>query len=442
MRQLMPQQVKAFEYAKPLKQIALFMEMRLGKTMVTIRWAEHHKLRKILVLTPDAVKPSWISELQKERIADEDIVDLKGSPNKRLDLASGRATWNIITHQSVESDPRILELKWDGIVNDESTLARNPKANITKYLRKKKNNFKFRAILSGLPDPESVLDYYEQLAFCFGEFMGCANYWEFRRRYFRPTGFNGYSWECSKKTEQRIKDEVGKIAFVMTRKQAGIGSIKLRTTLVVELNKAQKDMLKQIEQGFEIGPVEKSDYGEDTKWVPVTVNWEAMIAGGFSPHGILLSNAKTLQIIRLMRGELKNEKVVIWFRFNHELKHVAAELNKANIKAVSFTGEDKSQAVQFTHGKARVICAQGRCGRYGLDWSISSTAGYYSNWFDGEVRAQSEDRVIHPKKKEPTLLFDLVTKDSIDEHVVAILKQKKLRSKKFLEELARRRACA
>ena len=433
----MLQQEKALNYAKPLARAALFMEMRLGKTTVAIRWAEFNKLNRVLILCPDAVKPSWINELQQEQVADEDIMDLNFvGEEKRIYYAKFPANWFLITYQSVLHGPQILDLQWDGIILDESTKIRNPQAEITKLLKKKRDNFGYRMVLSGLPDPESRLDYYEQMAFLYDSFMHCCTYWEFRRKFFRQLGFE---WKCDKYIEGKIKDEVGRLAFVMTRKEAGIGSKKLKTVLKVEMNKEQRELLKQIDEGFEFKSQNSQDYGEETKWVPVTYIWQGIIAGGFTPHGILISDNKYKQILHLLKGELRNEKVVIWFKHTWELEYGIKFLNENNIKAIPFSGKDKSQVSYFTNGNAQVICAQAKCGQYGLDWSISSTAIYYSNWYDAEVRAQSEDRIVHPKKKEPLLYIDLVTEESIDEDVVEILNHKRLSSKNFMNELAKRR---
>jgi SNF2 family DNA or RNA helicase len=440
MRELMKQQKKALEYASPLARIALFMEMRLGKTTTVIRWKELNKdFKRCLVLCPDDVKDSWKKEFRAEYIADEDVVDVAGTSEKRIVLATGPGEWFLSTYQAILYCPEVLDLQWDGIILDESTTIRNPQAQITKLLYKRRDNFKYRAVLSGLPNPESDLDYFEQMRFVWDSFMGCHDYWSFRRRYFHQFG---YDWKCSKLTKEKIMEAVGALAFVMTRKQAGIGSKKLRTTLTVDMDPLQVNMINDIRQGFEFKAVEgvDKDYGEDTKWIPVKYLWEGIIAGGFSPHGHILSASKVKLLKKLLKGELKNEKkVVVWCRYTHEIRFVAAELTREGIKTAILIGQDKSQKNEFTDGSARVICAQARCGRYGLDWSCSSTAIYYSNWYDGEIRQQSEDRIIHPKKKEPVLYIDLVTKGTIDEDVVEMLKQKKLTSRKFLEELARRR---
>ena len=90
---------------------------------------------------------------------------------------------------------------------------------------------------------------------------------------------------------------------------------------------------------------------------------------------------------------------------------------------------------KFSKGEFRVLLVQLKCGKFGLDLSAASTAIYYSNGFSHEDRAQSEDRIEHPRKKEPLLFVDLLTKDSSDAKVLRMLKQKVAVGKSFYDEV-------
>ena len=48
LRKLMPHQADALAYANQNSAIALFMEMRLGKTLVAIRWAQEQAKHRLL----------------------------------------------------------------------------------------------------------------------------------------------------------------------------------------------------------------------------------------------------------------------------------------------------------------------------------------------------------------------------------------------------------
>lgn len=453
MRSFMPHQQKAFDYAKNLARIALFMEMRLGKTLVAIRWAEHMKRKRVLVVAPLSVLVSWEEELFKEGYAYEDICWLQGSQEERYLLATGNqeATWFLANYEGLlENNPNynpdlsrginskkrvgssVLYQDWDCIILDESTRIRNPKAMTTQHLVADSNHIPHKAILTGLPAPESPLDYFEQFRFLHGGFMHCNSYWYFRKRYFRSYG---YDWMCNKHVKGLIKESVKQLAFVMTRTQAGIGSKKIYERRIVPMNANQRKLYDEVVRGFQY-----THEGEttETKWVPVKYLWMQQIAGGFTPDGKNLSHAKLHEILELLKGELKNEPVVIWFRYDCEVQFVSQALQAKGFSVGIFTGNDKTGDHLFKGGRIQVLCAQQRCGQYGLDWSRASTAIYYSNYYDGEVRAQSEDRIVHPKKSEPLLYLDLVSEKSIDQHVVDLLREKKLNAKQFSMELAER----
>lgn len=451
MRKFMAHQKKAFQYAKPLSRIALFMEMRLGKSMVAIRWAEFNKAKRILVVAPLSVLPSWEEELLKEENAYEDICYLRGEKDERYQLAkTSKAPWNLINYEALlEENPsynpnlqrgrnskkrvggEILKLPWDCLIVDESTRIRNPKAETSYHLTHDSDHVSLKAILSGLPAPESSLDYYQQFKFLYGSFMHFHDYWTFRNRRFMCIG---YDWVPSKFVRGKIKEEVHRLSFVLTRKQAGVGSKKVYEKRYVDMTPAQVKLYKEIKKGFSYKLEEEE---KETKWVPVKYLWMGQIAGGLTPEGKLVSNNKTNELIELLKGELKNESVVVWFRYNQEIRHVYEQLTKKKIKTGIFTGEDKSGSDMFKKRNVQVLLAQARCGQYGIDWSIASTAIYYSNYYDCEVRYQSEDRIVHPKKKEPLLYIDLICKDSIDESVMKILREKRVSARQFSMKLVK-----
>lgn len=430
MRSLMPHQKLAFDYVVSRYQIALYMQMRLGKTLVAIRWAEHHKSRRTLVVCPLSVIDVWMEELLKEEWAEEEIIPVLGSPKKRAKLSGSKSgQWFLINYEALLSSPGFLNEGWDCIILDESTKIRKPKPEITKLLNRKAYKIPMRALLSGHPAPESPLDYYEQMRFLFGNFLHAKNYWEFRHRFFRKAGFG---WSLSKGNKQKIKEELQRSCFFLSRKEAGIGSKKIYSKRYVRLDPEQKRLIKEIEDGFEYS---LDGELETTKWIPTQYGWYSTIAGGFTPTGTLISDAKYREILSLLKGELKDEPIIIWFRYNTELRFVTDRLKGKNFRVGTFTGGDKGGSKLFKEGKLQILCAQSKCGQYGLDWSRSSTAIYYSNWYDSEIRVQSEDRIVHPKKTDPLLYIDLVTKGSIDEDVVGILQEKERSSKEFSRRL-------
>lgn len=436
LRKLMTHQKEALSKFKNSNTLALFMEMRLGKSLVAIRWAKQFPGRK-LIIAPLTPLGDWIRELEYEKCSR--ITPLTLSKNKLLETKDtwSNCGWFLINYEKLLANQWLLnEINWDVIIADESTKFRNPKTQISKLLCKR-NYCNRRAILSGLPRPESDLDFFQQFKFINGEFLNYDNYWSFRHKYFHQD-WSGFNWVSNPGTKTLIKKEVHLQAYVLTRKQAGIGSKKIYERLEIEMKPEQKKMYKMINKDFA--------YNEDpkawTKWAPTKFLWLSRVAGGFSPNiQVTLSERKTETIIELLKEQLKNTKVVIWFRFNKELRFVRRALKNKNIKYKSITAKVKiSERIQkskiFRVSKSiNVMLSQIKCAKYGVDWSCADTAIYYSNPYDMEDRVQSEDRIIHPKKKIPILFIDLITKNTIDEDIVSILQDKKIDSKYFLKEL-------
>ena len=427
LRPLMPHQHDALAYANKRSSVALFMEMRLGKTIVAIRWAQRqakHRAGRILVVAPLAVLRTWQEELIKEG---ETSVTLKGKC-----VVGGQAQFFLINYELLRARPGLFQVDWDVIILDESTKIRNPQAQITKLLLHNRDRFPARAILSGMPAPESAQDFCCQMLFLHPEFLGAQNFWQFRHRFFN---LYGYDWVPRLGVLGKIRAAVHERAFVFTRKQAGIGSKKIYEKRYVEMSAAQRKQYKKIEKEF---AYETKDHAEiQTKWNPVKLTWLARVAGGFNPDSLLVSDSKAREVLSLLKGELVQEQVIVWFRFNQELRHCDAVLRNEGIRSACITGETSQETRQdtvarFKEGALRVLCVQEKCGMFGVDWSCASTAIYYSNHYEAEARAQSEDRILHPAKSEPLLYIDLVTKDTVDEDVVATLQDKRITSAMFM----------
>ncbi|MFH1394916.1 MAG: DEAD/DEAH box helicase [Candidatus Omnitrophota bacterium] len=434
-RKLYPHQKKALAWASSRNKIALFKEMRLGKSLVAIRWVQLAETPiKALVIAPLSVLHVWESELHKENVEIAHIRTMTGTPHQRAKvLKSLPYGWILTNYEAIRTTPEVFKIPWTHVILDESTKIRSAKAQITKLLTSKFQHIPHKAILSGLPAPESSMDYFTQMQFLHGEFLNKSNFWHFRQAYYYQVG---YEWIPKRGTEQRIRTEVAAKAFCLTRKEANMGSKKVYEKRLIPMSLIQKSLTKQITKDFCCEEL-------TTKWTPVKFSWLGRVAGGFTPEGKLISDSKINEIIELMQNQLRQEQVVIWFRFNYEIKVTVDALRKKGFKTNSMTGATpkpiRTEYVNsFRENKFQIFCVQTKCSPFGMDFSSASTAIYYSNWYDYELRAQSEDRILHPAKKEPLLYIDLVTKNSIDEHALELLQTKKLRTKGFLIKLKER----
>lgn len=430
-RPLYPHQREMLEWARTRSTIALFCQMRLGKTPVTIRWARQDAA--VLVVAPMSTlsRYGWSQELRLEHITR--VHRLYDIPNKRRLAYMAEASfrgWYLINYEGLRVAPWLLELPWTTLILDESTKVRSPQAQITRLLVRQSRHIPRRAILTGLPNPESALDYFSQFHVLDGEFMGMTNYWQFRNALYHGVGFD---WVPRRGTKERIKQEVHRRAFVLTRAQVGIGNEKQRQVRLIAAPTVLRTLQKQVIRDFAYEHLE-------TKWSPVQAMWLAKLAGGFSPTNKLVTNVKLRELAELVTTELHGESVVVWFRFNHELHAATRLLTKKKVAiGVIYGATTKAErsTIQeaFQAGTIRVLLAQVKCGQYGMNLSRANTAVYYSNAWDHEVRAQSEDRIEHMRKHEPLLFIDLVMEGTADEAVLDALDMKAYTARAFSSRL-------
>ena len=434
MRTLRPYQAEAVEYLLSHRCAALFMEMRLGKTLVVVRALQELDLPGcILVVAPMVGLWAWKRELDLEGIPH---VRIQGSRDQRTALA-GQQAWNIINYEALRATPGILNINWSAIVLDESRRIANPRAQITRLLQKFSNPCTRRILLSGNPAPEGPEEFFEQMRFLFGRFLGCTNFWQFRQAFFAPCG--PYEWVPRPTAVSRIKAAVHSSAFMLTRKDAGISTLKIYERRTVQLKKDGRKLYEQILKEF-AGSWGNKDFS--TKWVPVQYMWLQQVASGFLGND-LVESAKFDELVSLLTGELCAEQVVVWFRFNSGLAEAERRLRKAGVTSGKILGEvvpaEREQRIDaFRAGRIRVLLCQIKAAKEAIDLSVASTAIYFSNSHSLDERVQSEDRILSTQKTDPLLYLDLVTEGTVDEDIVDLLQDKKVEARFFLSSLLKK----
>lgn len=447
LRTLRPYQEKALQYLRDNEGGALFMQMRLGKTLVCIRYVREFERTYAasnppctLVVAPVEGLWAWKRELGLEGL---EPALLTGSRKQRLDALWNPEypsdPWYLINYEgflSLQDQLGEGDDRWDFIILDESRRIANPQAKTTKaLLALSKFSTARKIILAGEPAPESPLEYFTQLAFVSGSFANCKNYWQYRHNFFKELA--PHEWVPIPQKLDRLKAEIRDSAFFLTRKQAGIKDTKVYEVRALELPAPLRKMYEQIQTEF-LASLDGKVLAS-TKWVPVQYIWMHQLASGFLGEK-LLWDGKIKQLVELLQGELAKEQVVVWFKYNAPLREVAKRLKKEVVLYDQIIGDDnrsrRENAINtFRDGKVRVLLCQIKCGKTAIDLSNSSTAIYFSNSYSLEERLQSEDRILNPAKRDPLLYLDLLTKDTVEEDITNLLQNKKVEAKFFRSTL-------
>jgi hypothetical protein len=421
------------------------MEMRLGKTMVAIRWAAGHTSYgdRILIVTYKDCADGILDELRAEGFSNITPLFNMSGAERIATLASavaeyeGEPHWFVINYEAFHNQPGILYQEWAVLICDESTALRNPQAKTAKLFVKRAGHIPHRAILSGLPNPKNATDFFTQFHFLQGMFMGYDLFWTWREKWFyQPTTQLAWMWQPKTGTRDAIKRELEQLAFTLTRAQAKVGGRFLKEKWVVDPSPKQKTYMREIEKDFTLN-------GYDTNWAPTRDLWLQRIAGGFDPNTLeQISDAKTKLILgKLKDGELQGVPVLVWFRFNEELKVFVAAAKKAGFRVCALYGDVPAAERgllrrEFQNGGFDIAALQIKVGRFGQDWSRADAAIYYSHTYDVEDWAQTRDRIVHPTQRRDLLLVNVITRGTIEEEVVDAQNEKYQDSRRYQRAVA------
>lgn len=428
-------QKRAFVYTMDKRHPALFIEMRLGKTLIVIRRCllykplDGKKLR-ILVVGPSSCLGSWMDQLKAE--GESDVALLVGSAADRRDLLASGAKWCLINKEGFLAIPEMAwTVNWDCVILDESTFIKNPKAKVTRYFLKHFRDCPHRWILTGTPNPESDLEFWPQLAFLDGGAFGHRNFWNFRSADFQPDS-RGFKWMPKPGVQQKINRAVAGRAFILRRKDVALATTKIKEVRWLELPKALRSTYSKVEADFELE-------GNQTLWAMVKYSWLQRMVGGFIDDR-LVYHGKVDCLLELLTGELSQEQVVVWFNYNSEIRACSDALHKAKVThRILWGAQDLPERLKirqtFVDGSARILLVQQAVAQMGMDLSVSDTAIYYSMTPSFLAMSQTADRIVRVGKTSPLLYIYLVVKDSVDEDLYHAIVGKTLRAGMSLDAI-------
>jgi SNF2 family DNA or RNA helicase len=135
-----------------------------------------------------------------------------------------------------------------------------------------------------------------------------------------------------------------------------------------------------------------------------------------------------LEVIGEMQG-----KIIIWANYRQNILEIVETLQGlfgADSVASYFgdtSADERERAIkefQDPESPLRFFVGNTQTGGYGITLTEAQNVIYYSNSFDLEKRLQSEDRAHRIGQVNKVTYVDLVAKDTIDEKIVAALRNK------------------
>jgi len=215
-----PYQAKGIQFVKDRKGSALFLDMGLGKTTITLT-AMLDLLDDFEVIKPIIVAPLRVANTVWHNESDDwshleelGFSIITGDVKNRIAALNKKADIYVVNRENIPWLVDYYKSKWpfDLLAIDESTSFKNPTSKRFRDLKKVLKYIKKRIILTGTPAPNGYMDLWSQIYILDeGERLG-KNITRYRNTYF-DKDFMGFNYTLKEGAAERIQEKIKDIVY-------------------------------------------------------------------------------------------------------------------------------------------------------------------------------------------------------------------------------------
>lgn len=418
----------ASEYIKSHKISALFLDMGLGKTVITLSaindlMLDEFSISKVLVIAPLRVaRTTWKEEIMKwDHLKFLKLSIVVGSEKERMDALKEKSHIYVINRENVEWLVENFPFNFDMVVIDELSSFKSHKAKRFKSLIKVRNKIKRIIGLTGTPSSNSLMDLWAQFRILdFGERLERYIY-HYREKYFMPDKRNGtivYSYKLKPYSEDVIYKKIEDITISMRAKDYLKLPECVMTEKIVELESKEKEKYEDFKsemvatfQGKEIDAINAAALSNKL----LQMSNGAIYDDNKNFYEIHNKKLDALEdLIEAANGRsvliaywFKSDKERILKRFKGKEIKTDADIknwNSGNIPVALIHPASAGHGLNLQAGGSILIW-------FGLTWSL-------------ELYQQTNARLHRQGQKEVVSIVHIITKGTIDEDVMKALKRK------------------
>lgn len=451
-------QKQAIEKARSHRDYALFFEQGTGKTATAIhilrdRFNEKSRIRKTLIICPLIVVKNWAKEIQMwSKIPSHRVFAMNNSGKKRqleLDKAIDRENIIILNYEAFDSKvvkEKIQAWKPEIMILDESHRVKNYKSKRAKTIYGLAKTASHRYLLSGTPILNSELDIFSQFRIMDLGQTFTDNYFIFRNRYFydknaawssRANHFPDF--QPIKATYNDLMEKIRSKSIRVLKENCLDLPPMVEKIIEVDLSSEQRKHYESMKKDFITFLENKEEISASVAQQAVTkaLRLQQIITGFIKTEDGREVEFKKVPRLDALKDLLEDiapaEKTIVWSSFikNYsQIEQVCDKLKMPYVKLVGgMTQRERENAIeQFQNNpEIRIMIANRAAAGIGVNLTAASCSIVYSRNFSLEEEEQSKARnyrggsEIHDKITK----IDLCAKQTIDEHVLKNLANKK-----------------
>ena len=426
----------AIRYIEEHAVSAVFLDMGLGKTSITLTAIEHllrdsFEVRKVLIIAPLRVaRETWPGEIEKwDHLGGLRYSVAVGTESERMTALLKKADIYIINRENVQwlIEESGVEFDYDMVVIDELSSFKSGQTKRFKSLLKVRPGVKRIVGLTGTPSSGGLMDLWAEYRILdMGERLG-RYITRYREKYFTPDKHNGmqvYSYKPQPGAEDAIYEAVSDITISMRCTDHMAMPERVETEYRVKLSAEERKMYEKL----------KSEYVLLKDGEEVTVSNAAVLTGKLlqlANGSLYTDDRKTLMVHERKLEALEdiveaaNGKailVVYWFR--HDRERIEAMLREKGIRFLALA--DNGAVARWNTGEYPVGLVHPASAGHGLNLQEGgSHIVWYGLTWSLELYQQTNARLWRQGQKSKTVVIQhIVAEGTMDERVLEALRGK------------------
>lgn len=434
-----PHPYQAYCIDRVIKQpkIGLFLDMGLGKTIITLQAIYELKynrfaVQKVLIIAPKKVaEATWQREAQKwDGVGILRISTVLGSLSKRVKALNTPADIYIINRDNVTWLVDYYKNDWpfDMVVADESSSFKNRAAKRFKSLAHMYNHIKRMVLLTGTPTPKGLIDLWAQIYLLDrGQSLG-RTYTSFREHYFIPDQRSQtviYSYKPKDTAENDVLRAISHLCVSMKSEDYLTLPPVIEDIVPVQLSpKAQRDydemetrmVLELVESGEEITAVSAAALSTKLQQLANGAVYDELR----NVHEI---HDCKIEAFKELIEQLSGKPALVFYNFRHDCDRIKKALAKFKLRVKDLKGATEER--EWNEGKIDILLAHPASTAYGLNLQ---DGGNHVIWFglnwSLELYQQANKRLHRQGQKEKVIIHHLISIGTRDEDMMEALNRK------------------
>lgn len=441
-------QAYCIEYIKEHPIAALFLDMGLGKTAITLTaikdlMLNSFEVNKVLIVAPLRVaRDTWPAEIQKwDHLKELDISVIVGDLRTRIAAVNHPAMIYVINRETVKWLIEYYETngwKWDFdmVVIDELSSFKNYKSQRFKFLRKIRPYVKRMVGLTGTPSSNGLMDLWAEIGILdggerLGRFIG-----RFREAYFKPGSMNPQSgvvfqYVPRPGADKQIYERISDITISMKALDYLNMPECLFTSHTVHMDDNEQDIYKLLCRDLLV-PLDGGDIDASNA---AALNGKLLqMANGavYDENGIARQiHDHKLEMLEDLIEAANGQSVLVAYWYKHDRERIMEYLQKIKIPVRDIKTSVDIQ--DWNAGKIPVALIHPASAGHGLN---IQQGGHILIWFgltwSLELYQQTNARLWRQGQTNVVTIHHIITQDTIDEDVMKALAEKNVTQEKLI----------